>query len=78
MPTGRRKGNALENLALISYIGISMIVPIIGGVYIGRWLDSRFNTQPIFLFVSIVTGVIVAFMNLFKVATKDIKRDKRK
>lgn len=78
MPTGRRKGNVLENLALISYIGISMIIPIIGGVYIGRWLDSRLNTQPIFLFVFIVTGVIVAFMNLFKVATKDVKKDKRK
>ncbi|SNS50253.1 Putative F0F1-ATPase subunit Ca2+/Mg2+ transporter [Anaerovirgula multivorans] len=78
MPTGRRKGNVLENLALISYIGISMIIPIIGGVYIGRWLDSRLNTQPIFLFVFIVTGVIVAFMNLFKVATKDIEKGKRK
>lgn len=77
MPTGR-KGNVLENLALISYIGISMMVPIIGGVYIGKWLDSIWNTQPIFLFVFILMGVIVAFMNLFKVVAKDVKRGKGK
>lgn len=62
----KRKGNILENLALISYIGISMIVPIIGGVYVGRWLDIRFNTQPIFLFVFIIIGVGTAFCSLFK------------
>ncbi|SCY87547.1 AtpZ/AtpI family protein [Alkaliphilus peptidifermentans] len=73
-----KKGHMFENLALISYIGISMIVPIIGGVYLGRWIDSRLNSQPIFLFVLIIMGVIVAFMNLFKVATKDIDKKKRK
>lgn len=76
----RRKGSVLENLALISYIGISMMVPIFVSLYIGRWLDNRFNTQPIFLFIFIGMGVIAAFKNLYKVATKDIrnKKDKRK
>ncbi|KAB3530891.1 AtpZ/AtpI family protein [Alkaliphilus serpentinus] len=74
----KRKSHPLQNLSLISYIGISMIVPIAGGLYIGRWMDQKFNTQPIFLFASIITGVVVAFINLFKVATKDIEKRKRK
>lgn len=76
----QRKGSVLENLALISYIGISMMVPIFAGLYIGRWLDNKFNTQPIFLFIFIGMGVIAAFRNLFIVATKDTKnkKDKRK
>ncbi|SES83191.1 Putative F0F1-ATPase subunit Ca2+/Mg2+ transporter [Natronincola peptidivorans] len=78
MASNRKKGNVLENIALISYIGISMIIPIIGGVYIGRWVDNRFDTQPIFLFACIIIGVIVAFINLFKVATKDVKKKQRK
>ncbi|ABR46574.1 conserved hypothetical protein [Alkaliphilus metalliredigens QYMF] len=73
-----KKRHVMENLSLLSFIGISMIVPIIGGLYIGRWIDARFNTQPIFLFVFIIMGVIVSFMNLFKVAAKDIEQKKRK
>ncbi len=73
----RKKGSVLENLSLISYIGMSMMVPIVAGVYIGKWLDDRFRTQPIFLFIFIGMGIIAAFKNLFKVATKDIK-NKRK
>ncbi|AOY75576.1 AtpZ/AtpI family protein [Clostridium formicaceticum] len=78
MSTQKGKGNLLENLALISQIGISMIIPIIGGLYIGRWLDTKVGTQPIFLFVFIVMGVGAAFVNLFKITTKDVQKNKRK
>ena len=73
-----RKSSVLENLTLVSYIGISMVVPILGGLYIGNWIDQKFSTQPIFLFIFIICGVIVSFMNLFKLATKDIKKNSRK
>ena len=74
MAKKREKGHPLENLALISQIGIAMITPIIMGLYLGRWIDNKLNTQPIFLFVFIVMGVIAGFMNLFKITTKDTKR----
>lgn len=68
----------MENVALISQIGIMMIVPIIGGVYLGRWIDSRLNTQPIFLFVFILLGIGGSFTNLFKIATQGSRKKKRK
>ncbi|MDR5659720.1 AtpZ/AtpI family protein [Serpentinicella sp. ANB-PHB4] len=68
----------LENLALVTQIGISMIIPIIAGVYIGNWIDRRLNTGPIFLFILIICGIIVAFMNLFKLGLKDTKKNPRK
>lgn len=74
----KNKSHALKNLALLSYIGISMTVPIVAGVYAGRWIDTKFDTQPLFLFVFIILGVIVAFSNLFKVATNGIAPSKRK
>ncbi len=73
-----KKSHPLQNLALISHIGILMIVPILGGLYFGRWLDKKFNTEPIFLFLFIVVGVASSFVNLFKVATKDTPQRKRK
>jgi len=69
-----RRVNMLENLALLSQLGITMIVPIIGGVYLGRWIDSRLNSKPIFLFVCIVLGVITSFISLFKVAVGNKKK----
>lgn len=74
MPKRKGKGHVLENIALITHIGLIMITPIIVGVYLGKWIDGKLNTQPIFLFVFIVMGAIAAFINLFKVATKDIKK----
>ena len=71
-----RKSHMLENLALMSLIGIAMLLPIIAAVYLGRWLDKIFNSQPIFLFVLIILGVIVSFINLFKVA--GMGKDSRK
>ena len=70
----KRKGRILENLALVSYIGIVMVTPILIGLFLGKWLDSKLNTQPIFLFVFIVIGVIAAFLNLFKIAIRNNKR----
>lgn len=73
-----RKSNMFENLALVSQIGISMIVPIMLGLYIGKWLDDRLGTRPIFLFAFIIIGVISGFTNLFHMTKKDFKSRKRK
>ncbi len=73
-----RKTSALENLVLISQIGISMVVPIGMGLYIGKWLDDRLGTGPIFLFIFIIIGVVSAFMSLFKITQKDIHERQRK
>lgn len=66
----------MQGIALITQIGISMIVPIILGIFIGRFLDNLIGTNNIFLFVFIIIGVGAAFLNLFKVGLRD--QDKRK
>ena len=38
-----------ENLLYISQIGLLMIVPIFGGVVVGKWLEERFHTNGILL-----------------------------
>lgn len=36
--------NVLKSLSLISQVGISMAVPIIGCMLIGNFIDKAFNT----------------------------------
>lgn len=69
---------ALQNLSLVTHIGMVMIIPIFGGVYIGNYLDVRFGTGSLFLFVFIIIGIITAFMNLFKIAMRKTNDKDRK
>lgn len=68
--------NILQNLALISQVGIMMLVPIFGGVLLGAFLDRFFKTGGIFLIVFVVIGVGTSFRNLYMLSirqTKDYK-----
>jgi len=67
-----------ENLALLSQVGIMMVVPIIGGLFVGKWLDEKFGTTPIIMLVCILLGAISAFMNLYKFTMAAGRKDKRK
>ena len=69
---------ALQNLALVTQIGLIMIIPIFGGVYIGNYLDMRFGTSGVCLLIFTILGVIVAFSNLFKIVLRKSKNKDRK
>jgi len=62
-----------ENLTLISQIALIMIIPIFGGLFLGKWLDEKLQTGNIFLLTMIILGVIIAFLNLFKYTMRGIK-----
>ncbi len=64
-----------KGLALITHMGLLMVIPIIGGVYLGGILDTKLNTGNLFLIVLTIIGVIVGFLNVYKMVMKDIKKD---
>ncbi len=68
------KVKIFQNLALVSQIGIMMIVPIVIGLFIGKFLDEKLGTGYIFLFIFLVIGVGAAFVNLYKVGMRDQKK----
>lgn len=61
------KGNkpVIKGLVMITQIGISMIVPIFLGVFIGYRLDCLFGTGFLF-FVFLLFGILAAFRNIYK------------
>ncbi len=65
-----------KGLALITHMGLLMVIPIIAGVYLGGLLDTKFNTGNLFLIVLTIIGVMTGFMNIYKTVMKDIKKDK--
>ena len=57
-------------LAMVSKIGITMLVCVFAGVWIGNWLDEKLGTSGIFLIIFIIIGVISGFLNIYKLLTK--------
>lgn len=58
--------DTLKNLTLISQIGLSVVTPILMGVFLGQLLDKWFGTRSIFVIIFIVLGAGAGVLNLFK------------
>lgn len=67
-----------ENLTLISQIGIMMVVPIMGGLWLGNYLDERFNKSPLFLLSFIGIGAVSSFYNLYRFAVNRSDRGRKR
>ncbi|MEW8972577.1 MAG: AtpZ/AtpI family protein [Tissierellaceae bacterium] len=75
MKKDRDYGDILKNISLISQLGISIITPILLGVFIGQLIDKWVGTQGIFVIVFIILGAGAGFLNIFKLTgTKGNKR----
>ncbi|MBS4538330.1 AtpZ/AtpI family protein [Clostridium sp. D2Q-11] len=74
MSPDENRGKTLKYLVLISQIGISMTVPIVAGIFLGKILDDKLGTNVLFLAIFSIIGIVVAFMNLFKMVTHDFNR----
>lgn len=44
------------------FIGISIVLGILGG----QWLDNKYNTNPIFIVVGLILGLIVAGYGVYQ------------
>ena len=73
--SGQRMGIA-HALAMVSQIGITMIVCVFAGVWAGNWLDQKLGTSGICLIVCILIGILAGFMNVYKLLTKGVKNKK--
>ena len=51
--------NPAKMMGLMGTLGIEIAAFIIGGVYLGRYLDHRFVTAPVWLIIGIFGGMIV-------------------
>ena len=63
-----------QMLSLISQLGIMMVVSIFGCFFIGKFIDNKLNTSPIFMLIFLVLGVGGAFMSVYKTVIVYTKR----
>ena len=82
-PEGIAKNLALAGM--LSQVGCVTVVIIIGALLLGLWMDSVFNTRPVFIVVFLLLSIPVSLYSLVRVALStaaqlqaEIKTEERK
>lgn len=68
------KSKIYQNVALVTQIGITMVITIGGGILLGSFIDKKLGTNSVFLAIFTVISVLAAFMNLYNITTRDLDR----
>ncbi len=63
-----------QALSLLSQLSIMMLVSIFGCFFIGKFIDTKLNTSPIFMLIFLVIGIGGAFMSVYKTVIGYTKR----
>lgn len=56
----------MKGIGLALSIGFTVIGCILTGTIIGYYLDNFFHTEPIFMIIGIILGVVSAFLALYR------------
>ena len=75
MAKSEDKKKLLLTLGTLSTIGISVVIAIAIGVYVGLQLDKWLGTEPWFFFIFLFFGIVAGFRNIYIMAGKEIRRD---
>ena len=63
-----------QALSLLSQLSIIMLTSIFGCFFIGRFIDMKLNTSPIFMLIFLILGIGGAFMSVYKTVIGYTKR----
>lgn len=62
----KKEKSVLASISLISQLGISVVTPMIIGIYVGKYLDSKFNKKGLFTLFFVILGLATGIFNIFK------------
>ncbi|MBU2608431.1 MAG: AtpZ/AtpI family protein [Chloroflexi bacterium] len=55
-------------------VGFFISTSIIGGVVVGLWLDSKFNTEPLLVIIGLLLGIAVAVYGVYEMLLPLLQR----
>jgi len=69
-----RDYKGLQYVVLFTQIGINMALPIVGGIYVGAYLDQKFSTGSFFLIFGNLLGVISGVAGVYRLLSHELKK----
>jgi F0F1-type ATP synthase assembly protein I len=55
--------------------GVQLAAALIGGLYCGQWLDRRFSSAPVFLYLGVALGAIGGMTLLYQQLMRAVRHD---
>lgn len=69
-PLGEDKAKLIKQIASYSTLGLEMGLSVAVGAVIGYYLDKWLKTEPWFLIVFLLFGVVAGFRSLYRAAKR--------
>ncbi|MBI5483719.1 MAG: AtpZ/AtpI family protein [Deltaproteobacteria bacterium] len=70
-----QKRDLLQSLAMVSSMGISVVLAIAIGVWFGLTLDRWLDTTPWFFYIFLLIGIAAGFKNIYVIAGREIRKN---
>lgn len=58
-------------------VGLQFAITILVSLWLGTWLDRRFGTAPVFLYVGVFLGAGAAFYSMYRQLMANLERDEQ-
>ncbi|OQY53473.1 MAG: F0F1 ATP synthase subunit [Desulfobacteraceae bacterium 4572_89] len=69
----KETGKTVRELGYFASLGMSVALSIFLGLGIGLWLDKKFETDPVLMFVGLAFGIAAGFTNIIRAGKKGQK-----
>ncbi|MFO7913703.1 MAG: AtpZ/AtpI family protein [Desulfotignum sp.] len=69
----KETGKNIRELGYFASLGISVALSIFIGLGLGLWLDKKFDTTPVLMFVGLFFGIGAGFSNIVRAGKKGKK-----
>ena len=69
----KETGKNIRELGYFASLGVSVALSIFIGLGLGLWLDKKFETTPVLMFVGLLFGIGAGFSNIVRAGKKGKK-----
>jgi ATP synthase protein I len=66
----KETGKTIRELGYFASLGMSVALSIFIGLGLGLWLDKKFDTNPVLMFVGLLLGIVAGFSNIIRAGKK--------
>ena len=70
----RQKKSGLENLVLITQLGLNVVTPVLLCVILGSWIDRKTGLHTVLVFL--ILGVLSGGLSAYKMAKRIVERER--
>lgn len=67
--------SALSAAVLVGQLGLVVVVPVLGGVLLGVWLDARLGTRAIFTLGLLLLGLAAGARGAWLLIMREVDRE---